>query len=236
LIDNRSLVEYKLSGMGVYKKYLIAVSIATILLMNIGCASHKEVVLTQYFRQSRNLVKAAPPVSEKNVSGLNLNKGNVASEISDLENKGYVRTGVITMCGPIVSQLAIKENVSKLGFDYFIASAEYDSKGIGTRMVPVGYIGGSSVTTSSQGYGFSNNQNYGNYSGGSQSYISGSSIYGREKYEYDKYNQEIYTFVSPKLRDKLIVKGVLSKEQVKTNTDSIKYKGEQSENSGVGSL
>jgi hypothetical protein len=222
--------------MSVYRKYLIAASIAPILLMNIGCASQKEVVLTQYFRQSRNLIKSAPPVSERNVSGLNLNKGNVASEISDLESKGYVRTGVIAMCGPIVSQLAIKENVAKLGFDYYIASAEYDSKGIGTRMVPVGYIGGSSVTTSSQGYGFSNNENYGNYTSGSQSYISGSTIYGREKYEYNKYHQEIYTFVSPRLRLKLVAKGILPDEPVKTNSESIQNRDGNAVSSGVESL
>lgn len=98
--------------------------------------------------------------------------------------------------------------------DYYIFSFVQNGMGTGFRFVPAGYITPQLVTTSSHANVTGSGVNLNTF-GNSQSLVGGGTIYGRENYSYDSYDQEIYLLISPERKSELLRKGVLSPEAAK---------------------
>jgi hypothetical protein len=124
---------------------------------------------------------------------------------------GYDNLGSISFKGEITSQQDVKNIAAYHGADYYIFSLVKNGMGTGVRYVPAGYITPQLVTTSSRANVYGSGVNLNGY-GTSQSLVGGGTIYGREHYSYDSYDQEIYLLISPQRKSELLRKGILSSE------------------------
>jgi hypothetical protein len=178
---------------------------------NIGCATSKY-DLSQFLVTLPYVQKKPDPISVDKVRGYYANSEKEAKNHTEMVWKsGYDNLGSISFKGEITSQQDVKNIAAHHGADYYIFSYVKNGAGTGVRYVPAGYITPQLVTTTSRANVCGSGVNLNGY-GTSQSLVGGGTIYGRENYLYDSYDQEIYLLISPQRKSELLRKGILSPE------------------------
>ena|GEM_PF-3479307 len=194
-----------------------------------GCATDQR-NLSRYFRPNPYMQKAAPPTPASNVKGvivLNSTPEKVRREISRLGNNGYWLLGEISLMGPSVTQIDIQRAVAKVGGDFYVYATKLRGMNTGTRMVPIAYTSPTSINSTSQGYG--SGMYSGNYSGiygpntvngtastsaysSTQTFVGGTTTYGREQFQYPVFDHDIVVMSSPGLTDHLLKIGAIRQQ------------------------
>jgi hypothetical protein len=174
--------------------------------------------------------KAAPSTSASNVKGLvilNPTPEKARREILSFAKYGYWVLGEISLTGPRVTQIDIQRAVAKVGGDFYVYATKLRGMNTGTRMVPVAYTSPTSINSTSQGYG--SGMYSGNYSGiygpntvngtsstsaysSTQTFIDGTTTYGREQFQYPVFDHNIVVMSSPGLTALLVKMGVIRQQ------------------------